>query len=81
MYFFPVKWPRISIGNEIINILPKQYNCEKMKFTNCRAMLIFKVKGVMAKKDEIINIVNTIFKFLTKLMALKIAWLIAHSME
>ena len=87
MYFFPVKWPRqcsrlrISIGNEIINTLPKQFHCETMKLTNCRAMLIFKVKGVMAKNDEIVNIVNTILKLLTKLMALQIAWLIAQSMQ
>ena len=44
-------------------------------------MLIFTVKGVMAKNDEIVNIVNTIFKLLTKLMALQMAWLIAQSMQ
>ena len=83
MYFFPVKWsrPRISIGNEIINTLPKQFYCETMKVTNCRGMLIFKGKGVLAKNDEIVNVVNTIFKLLTKLMALQIAWLIAQSMQ
>ena len=44
-------------------------------------MLIFKGKGVMAKNDKIVNIVYTIFKLLTKLMALQIAWLIAQSMQ